>query len=102
MNVEKVDWLYQEVHDLLDVSSVGLYEFLDLLNTPGQTLSMDERKQLARRVLERLVREPGVQLKILRWPEWDSHGGMDIDDLSDTAWNGPDENGMYVAVDRAE
>jgi hypothetical protein len=100
MNSETVDWLVQEVQDLLDVSSVGLYEFMWMLNTPDQQLTIDERKAMARRALERLLSEPGVELTWMRWPEWEKRGEVTLDALPPDAWNDPGENGMYLAVDR--
>jgi hypothetical protein len=102
MNTDTVNWLVQEIHDLLDVSSVGLYEFMWMLNTPDQTLSIDERKTLARQALERLISEPGVELTWMRWPEWGSLGKVTLDELPPDPWKDPDDNGMYLALNRAE
>jgi hypothetical protein len=102
MNTDTVNWLVQEVHDLLDVSSVGLYEFMWMLNTPDQSLSIDERKALARQALKRLLAEPGMELTWLRWPEWTSLGKVTFDELPEDPWGDPDENGMYLALNRAE
>jgi hypothetical protein len=75
VNSDTVDWLVQEIRDLLDVSSVGLHEFMWMLNAPDQQLSMGERKAHARQALERLMAEPGVELTWMRWPEWTSPHG---------------------------
>jgi hypothetical protein len=102
MNTDTVNWLVQEIHDLLDVSSVGLYEFMWMLNTPNQKLSIEERKALAKQALERLMSEPGVELNWMRWPEWASLGKVTLDELPPDPWNDPDDNGMYLALNRAE
>jgi hypothetical protein len=102
MNTETVNWLVQEVTDLLDVSSVGLYEFMWMLNTPDQQLSIDERKYLARQALERLLAEPGIELNRMRWPDWKSLGKVTLDELPADPWGDPDENGMYLALNRVE
>ncbi len=101
MNADTVDWLVREVHDLLDVSSVGLYEFMWMLNTPDQELSSEERKALARRALERLLAEPGVELTRMRWPEWEAQGNLRLDELPDDPWQDPDEDGQYIALNRS-
>ncbi len=102
MNINTVDWLVQEIHDLLDVSSVGLYEFMWTLNTPDQTLSIDERKALARRALEKLLQGPGIELTWMRWPEWTSLGTVTLDQLPPDPWDDPDDNGMYIALNRID
>ena len=102
MNQEPADWLYQEVHDLLDVSSVGLYEFLDLLRTPGHDVPPERRRDVATAVLKRLLAEPGTELRRLRWPDFDSLGSVDVIELDADSWNAPDDDGMYVAIDRPE
>jgi hypothetical protein len=95
-----VTGLVQEIHDLLDVSSVGLYEFLWQLNTPEQTLSLDERKHVARQALEILLQDPAVKIVRLRWPEGTPIEELSLDLLPMTAWNDPDEEGVYVGIDR--
>jgi hypothetical protein len=101
MSAETTDWLTQEVRDLLDVSSVGLYEFLDLLRKPELELSTDERQQVARQALERLMAEPGMRLERLRWPNWEHLGNLRLDELPADLWHPPDEDGIYLAIDRA-
>jgi hypothetical protein len=102
MSEETTAWLTQEIHDLLDVSSVGLYEFLDLLRKPDLELSVDERQRIAQQALEQLMAAPGMQLKRLRWPNWEDLGSLRLDELSADSWRPPDEDGIYIAVDRAE
>jgi len=101
MNTDTVSWLVQEVHDLLDVSTVGLYELMWMLNTPGQQLSIDERRAVARRAVEQLLAEPGIELTWLRWPDWTSLGKVSLEALPQDAWDDPNENGVYVALDKA-
>jgi len=100
MTSDTVTRLVQEVQDLLDVSSVGLYEFLWILNTPDQQLSLDERKAVAWRALQRLMSEPGVALARMRWPQWENLGEVSLDGLPADPWNEPDENGIYLALNR--
>ena len=102
MTTDTVSWLTQEVHDLLDAGSVGLYEFMWTLNTPDQPLSVDERRSVARQALQHLLDEPGVELAWLRWPDWTELRKITIDELPDDPWHDPDENGMYVALVRTD
>ncbi|HEV7962530.1 MAG TPA: hypothetical protein VGP57_08340 [Actinoplanes sp.] len=97
---QTVDWLVQEVNDLLDASSVGLYEFMELLNDPDQQLSAGERREVARRALERILSGGGVELHWMRWPESDNLGVVSPAELPADPWRGPDEDGRYLVLDR--
>lgn len=101
-NDETVHLLVQEIHDLLDVSTVGLYEFLWQLNTPDQTLSIEQRRQVARQALEVLLAEGDLTIVELRWPEAKPLRELSLNQLSESAWNDPDADGYYVGLDRAE
>lgn len=102
MNADIVNKLVQEVHDLLDASSVGLYEFMWILNTPGQHLTVRQREAHARQALDRLLAEPGVKLVKLRWPDSQVIDTADPGALPPDAWADPGEDGLYLAVDRTE
>jgi hypothetical protein len=69
---EQVDRLVKEIRDLLDVSSVGLYEFMEFLNDPYRPMPVTIGS-VAPRTLERLVRDKGVELHRLGW-EMLQHG----------------------------
>jgi hypothetical protein len=101
-NDETVRQLVQEIRDLLDVSTVGLYEFLWQLNTPGQTLSLEQRRHVARQALEVLLAEGDLAIVELRWPEAKPLGKLSLNQLSESAWNDPDDDGYYVGLDRTE
>lgn len=101
-NDETVHHLVQEIRDLLDVSTVGLYEFLWQLNAPGQTLSLEQRRQVARQALEILLAEGDLNLVELRWPEAKPLRKLSLNQLSESAWNDPDSDGYYVGLDRSE
>jgi hypothetical protein len=101
-NDETVTWLVQEIHDLLDVSSVGLYEFLWQLNTPDQTLSLDQRRQVARQALEILLAAGDVTIVRLRWPEAKPLSELSMSELPESAWNDPDDDGYYIGLDRTD
>jgi hypothetical protein len=96
---ETVDWLVQEISDLLDVSRVGLYEFMEFLNDPDRSMPVDEKRSVARRALERLLQDKGVDLHRLQWPHSDN-GVISLNDLPADPWSPPDENGDYIGIDR--
>jgi len=100
MTDQTVDWLVREVSDLLDASSVGLYEFMELLNDPDQQLSAGERREIARRALERILSQGGVELRWMRWPESGNLGTVSAAELPPDPWLGPGEDGRYLALDR--
>jgi hypothetical protein len=93
-------WLVQEVNALLDASSVGLYEFMELLNDPDQQLSAAERREIARRALERILSGGGVALYRKRWPDSDNLGVVSLAKLPADPWRRPGQDGQYLALDR--
>lgn len=95
-----VDWLVQEVHDLLDVSSVGLYEFIELLTDPSWPMPAERRVEVAGQALRRLLDEQGVELRWMRWPSFEDQGAVTLADLPTDPW-GFDEDGRYLAITRA-
>ena len=101
-NEETVRQLVQEIHDLLDVSTVGLYEFLWQLNTPDQTLSIEQRRQVARQALDILLAEGDLTIVELRWPESKPLRELSFNQLSESAWNDPGDDGHYVGLGRTE
>ncbi|HEX8344032.1 MAG TPA: hypothetical protein VF657_04705 [Actinoplanes sp.] len=100
MSNHTVDWLVQEVRDLLDVSSTGLYEFLELLDVRDEDLSVPERMDIAASALQRLLREDGVRLYRLTWSDQAVRTELALDSLPADPWLPPDEDGRYIAVDR--
>ena len=97
LSVSRVDWLVREINDLLDVSSVGLYEFLEFLNDPELPLPLDERHEIADRALQRIRGAGGVELRWMQWPRGNSLGPAE---LPADHWRGFDENGRYLALER--
>jgi hypothetical protein len=98
MNVEdEVTWLIGEVRDLLDASSVGLYEFIWLIR--GRHLDADhDSREIAKSALSLLLSEGAGRLVLLKWPGEDSEGDMDPESLCDADWDDPHEH--YVALAR--
>jgi hypothetical protein len=101
MTEKTVEWLVQEVNDLLDVSSVGLYELMNLLNDPEDPMPPEERAMLARQALEQILAHEGVGLYWMQWPEYTHHGTLSIEDLPEDPFGTPNEHGRYVAIDRS-
>ena len=101
MNVDQtVDWLVQEINDLLDVSSVGLYEFMEFLNDPERPLPLEERYEIAERALQRILADGNVVVQWMRWPKGDSLGIVPPAELPADHWSGFDEDGRYLALER--
>jgi hypothetical protein len=100
MTEKTVDWLVQEINDLLDVSSVGLYEFMNFLNDPDDPMPVEERRTVASHALERILTQEGVSLYWMQWPEFDHRGTVSIGDLPADPFISPDANGRYIAIDR--
>jgi hypothetical protein len=98
---QTVDWLVQEISDLLDVSDVGLYEFMEFLNDPDKPLPTDEKRLIARQALDRILSEGGVEMHRVRWPKSDDRGTVSAAELPADPWRPPDENGDYIAIDRS-
>lgn len=82
-------WLAQEVNDLLDVGSVGLYELLELLRSGEfQSISDDEARAISREVAAGLVMQGKASICLLRWPKDDViDGPLPVDVLRESgAW----------------
>jgi hypothetical protein len=92
--MNRIDRLVQEADDLLEVSSVGLYELIELLDG-------EDGPEFARLALERILARGGVELQWMRWPAFDSLGTISPADLPADPWQPPGEDGRYLALDRA-
>jgi len=82
-------WLAQEVSNLLDVGSVGLYELFELLRSGEcQAISEDEKLTISREVAAGLVEQGKASICLLRWPKDDIiDGPLSTDVLSEErAW----------------
>jgi hypothetical protein len=97
-----VDWLVQEIRDLLDVSNVGLYEFMEFLNDPDSPLSADEKESIATRALGRILEQDSVEMHRTRWASSENLGAVSAAELPSDPWRRPDENGDYIALDRTD
>lgn len=100
MTSNTIDWLVQEVSDLLDSASVGIYEFVWLLRGAGFDLSEDQMITCSAEALERLLDDDSNQLIWLRWPS-----EAEVDEalpttLGPRAWSSPTLKENYLAIKR--
>ena len=101
MNEEIVSWLKSEVRDLLDVSTVGLYEFVWLLRGRQPCVSGDAARPIAERALDELLAEGQGRLVLLIWPSQDSEGSnIEPEALRVDDWDDPCQGKPYVALAR--
>jgi hypothetical protein len=100
MNNSSVERLAQEMSDLLDAGSVGLYEFVDELNDPAHPVPLDQRKVVARQALDHMLDRGGIEIQRRRWGRFDNLGTVSPDDLPSDPWQPPDDDGMYLAIMR--
>jgi hypothetical protein len=96
MNPDPVDWLVQEVEDLLGVGNVGLYEFLWLLRPKYPNLNDRELRSYAAQALDRLLQEERGSLVWLIWPHDEVEQGP-IEEDSEQIWSDPGD-GPYRAL----
>jgi hypothetical protein len=64
---DRVEWLVREVKDLLDVSTVGLYEFIWLLRSKQPEITLDEGRTIAELALRQLLSSRMGKLTLLTW-----------------------------------
>lgn len=102
MTEDVIEWLAQEVRDLLDVSSVGLYEFIWLLRSGQPGIKDDERQAIAVATLRRLFSEESLKLVLLTWPDHVPAGEVDLDAVSPSDWDDPPEDRPYLALVRGQ
>jgi hypothetical protein len=95
-----VDRLAQEMSDLLDAGSVGLYEFMDELNDPEHPLPLDQRKAIARQALDDLLSRDNIEIQRREWGRFDNLGTVRPDELPSDPWQPPGDDGSYLAITR--
>ena len=99
MNNDPVDALVQDVHDLLDTSSVGLYEFLWILRGMDIESTDDTLSDLAVKALRRLLVDSQHRLVQLKWPSEDLVGTVAPDyEVRPTDWDDPRDQEPYIAI----
>ena len=93
------EWLAQDVDDLLDQGSVGLYEFVWGLNGSSYTLSPHETLDLSRRVARRLLDAGRAEIFAVTWPGLHIvDGPLPISVLDDPASWSEGESGTLMAL----
>ena len=100
MTLDRLTWLTQEVSDLLDVSSVGIYEFIWLLRGRYPDIGQTESREIAEHALNRLIIGGKGRLFQLEWPKQDLLGEFDRRDLTQADWYEPKQSKLYVAFGR--
>ncbi len=93
-----VDWLAQEVRDLLGTSSVGLYEFIWLLRGRQPQVRSADTHRIAKEALQELLSDGDGRLVRLTWPSQISLGDVDPDSLRQSDWDDPRQGEPYVAM----
>lgn len=102
MSLEASTRLVAEVRDLLDASSVGLYEFLWILRGHHPEAANEELRLWAWAALTELLASGTVRLVLLGWPSEDSIGVGPVAPPAPgaDAWDEPIEGGSYLAIVR--
>jgi|RhiMetdeSRZDD1v2_1073273.scaffolds.fasta_scaffold39774_2 hypothetical protein len=97
-NIDPVEALAQEVDDYLDISSVGLYEFMWMLNGDMVPGSKDEHREYALRALRSLLEQDRGRLVLLAWPSDNIVAELDRE-VQPEDFNDPGDD-PYVAITR--
>jgi hypothetical protein len=100
MMMDASSWLVREVSDLLETSSVGLYEFIWILRGKYPDVSEEELRSWAADALRGLLAEHRGRLVLLQWPSEDVVGSGSAQGLSNADWNDPVKGKPYVAITR--
>ena len=100
MRSDPTTWVVQEVVDLLDTASVGLYEFIWLLRGTYPEMSEAEIRVHADQALKRLQEEGAGRLVWLMWPEEDVVTGLPVVEPEFNDWRDPTSGEPYLAFSR--
>lgn len=100
MTTDVVTWLVQEVSDLLDAGSVGLYEFIWLLRGSHIESSEEQHRVHAREALDRLLLTGEGSLIWLKWPSENAVEGPKVVVPDPAAWADPTSGERYLALAR--
>jgi hypothetical protein len=100
VNEDVPGWLVQEVSDLLDSSSVGLYEFIWLLRGAYPEVPDAQLRSWAEQALGRLLDEGGGHLVLQKWPSEEAIGAAPPHPGTPGDWSDPAQDRPYVALTR--
>ncbi|GIF00650.1 hypothetical protein [Paractinoplanes rishiriensis] len=94
------EWLTQEISDLLDVGSVGLYEFSELFRSGMfSEIGNEQRLVISREVATGFVESGRASICQLRWPKEEVVAGpFPVYVLNDTGVWEPSGEGLYLAL----
>lgn len=94
------EWLAQEVGDLLDVGSVGLYEFSELFRSGMfSAISDDQKLAISKEVAASFVAAGRASICQLKWPKDEVVAGpFPLHVLDDTDVWGHSGDGLYLAL----
>jgi|SRR5215510_16179678 len=98
-NKNPVKTLVQEVDDYLDMSSVGLYEFMWILNGDKVEGSKDQHREYALTALRSLLEDNRGRLVLLLWPSDEVVAELERD-IEPEDFNDPRADTPYVAITR--
>jgi hypothetical protein len=93
-----IDLAKSEVLDLLDVGRVGLYEFVDVLRSPGIDLDEVERVRIAEAALAELRAEQRVRLVWQNWADLDFSEDASAVVPTPEAWLPPEQDPFLAVV----
>ena len=100
MTSDVTTWLVQEVSDLLDAGSVGLYEFIWLLRGSEVELSEEQLRVHAKEALDRLQLAGQGSLVWLEWPNANAVEGPKVVVPKPSDWADPENGRRYLALAR--
>jgi len=102
MTTSVTDHLVQEVRDLLEVSSVGLYEFTWILRSLFPDSADEELRSWASDALAQLMTSHDGHLVLLEWPSEDviGAGPETPPGPSSDVWGEPQDGRSYIAIIR--
>lgn len=100
MSEDTAGWLAGEVSDLLDASSVGLYEFIWLLRGAYPDATDAQLRGWAGEALRQLLDDGQGQLVLRRWPSEEAIATTPPLRTGDEDWSEPVQDRPYLAITR--
>jgi hypothetical protein len=95
---DPVAWLSQEVKNLLDASTVGLYEFIWLLRGRQSTITDEQAHLISGLALDRLIAQGAGELVLLTWPNDTPRVKVEYADRFVPDWSDPTKGQPYIAL----
>jgi hypothetical protein len=96
---DPVELLIQETRDYLDAGSVGLYEFMWILNSEKAEGSKADHRILAQQALDHLLEDKSIRLISLMWAQPGTEQDLNRD-VRQEDFDDPQEGLPYVAITR--